>query len=80
MSRQLRPPTQLSSTEVEYRGLVAEGTVEWGTEKHKVELDPFFRHCLLKGQDELAYLMSHRSAIVEHKTQHIHFIQNGART
>jgi 3-isopropylmalate/(R)-2-methylmalate dehydratase small subunit len=42
---------------------VAEGTVAFDGRKAPFPLEPFSRHCLLNGQDELAFLLSHESDI-----------------
>jgi len=42
---------------------VAQGTLAFGERRAPFPLEPFARHCLLNGQDELAFLLSHASDI-----------------
>jgi len=42
---------------------VAEGTLAFGERKASFPLEPFARHCLLNGQDELAFLLSQANEI-----------------
>jgi 3-isopropylmalate/(R)-2-methylmalate dehydratase small subunit len=42
---------------------VAQGVVAWGERRAAFPLEPFARHCLLNGQDELAFLLSREPQI-----------------
>lgn len=43
---------------------VEQGYVELaGGHRHRIELDPFVRHCFLEGLDPLGYLLQHRADI-----------------
>ncbi len=46
--------------------LVKEGLT---TEKHSFEYDPFRKHCLLNGLDDINYILSHQSEIDEFRTR-----------
>jgi 3-isopropylmalate/(R)-2-methylmalate dehydratase small subunit len=37
---------------------------------HKFPLDPFARHCLLNGVDELGFLLDQESAIASYESSH----------
>jgi 3-isopropylmalate/(R)-2-methylmalate dehydratase small subunit len=38
--------------------------------EHSFEYDPFRKHCLLNGLDDIDYIMSHKAAIDEFRIQH----------
>jgi 3-isopropylmalate/(R)-2-methylmalate dehydratase small subunit len=37
---------------------------------HKFPLDPFARHCLLNGVDELGFLLDQETAIADYESSH----------
>jgi 3-isopropylmalate/(R)-2-methylmalate dehydratase small subunit len=46
---------------------VAEGTLAFDGRTASFPLEPFARHCLLSGQDELAFLLSHEAEIAAYE-------------
>jgi len=41
------------------------------TEKHSFEYDPFRKHCLLNGLDDINYILSHQSGIDEFRARNV---------